>query len=227
MKRLMNWLNKIRPVKILTVCLAATFLLMIQACNPGIAQQPPQPNAQSPNMEMYDPTKSYPLNTPEGGMNNFSDVDPRARADERAANARAAELAKNARKNVAQKGIDSSEQYIRNYQEGTPLDERVKRLGENIGGSAEELSEGFTKGTQRGVKNLQENIGGSAEELREGFTKGTQRGVKNLQENTGRVAKDLSKNVQRGTEDATKSLQRQAEDAADAMKRTVRDIDLD
>lgn len=202
MKKRMNWLKNIRAVRILTVCLAATFLLMIQACNrPGIAQQPPQPNAQPPNMERYDPTKSYPLNTPEGGMNNFSDVDPRAKGAERAANARAAELAKNARRNVEQKGVDSSEQYIRNYQEGTPLDERVKRLGEDIGGSAEELGEGFTKGTQRGVKNLQKN--------------------------TGRAAEDLSKNVQRGTEDTTKSLQRQAEDAADAMKRTVRDIDLD
>ncbi len=80
MKKVMTWLKNIRPVRILTVFLAATFLLMTQACNPGIAQQPPQPNAQPPNVERYDPTKSYELNAPEGGMNNFSDVDPRAKA---------------------------------------------------------------------------------------------------------------------------------------------------
>ncbi|MDP5338402.1 MAG: hypothetical protein NWQ28_07470 [Nodularia sp. (in: cyanobacteria)] len=200
MKKVMTWLKNIRPVRILTVFLAATFLLMTQACNPGIAQQPPQPNAQPPNVERYDPTKSYELNAPEGGMNNFSDVDPRAKASERAANARAEELAKNARRNVEQKGIDSSEQYIRNYQEGTPLDERVKRLGEDVGSSAEELGEGFTKGTQRGVENLQKN--------------------------TGRAAENLSKSVKRGAEDTTTNLQRQAEDTADAVKRSMSAVDL-
>ncbi|MBE9200122.1 MULTISPECIES: hypothetical protein [unclassified Nodularia (in: cyanobacteria)] len=201
MKKVITWLKNIRPVKILTVFLAATFLLMTQACNrPGIAQQPPQPNAQPPNVERYDSTKSYNLNAPEGGMNNFSDVDPRAKAAERAANARAEALAKNARRNVEQKGIDSSEQYVRNYREGTPLDERVKRLGEDVGSSAEELGEGFTKGTQRGVENLQRN--------------------------TESATRELTKNVKRGAEDTTTNLQRQAEDTADAVKRTMRGTDL-
>lgn len=202
MKKVINWLKNIRPVKILTVCVAVTFLLMTQACNrPGIAQQPPQPSGQPPNVERYDPTQIYELNTPEGGMNNFSDVDPRAKAAERAANARAAELARNARRNVELKGVDSSEQYIRNYQEGTPLDERVRRLGEDIGSSAEELGKGVIKGTQRGVENLEKS--------------------------SERTAEDLTTNVQRGAEDTTKSLQRQAEDAADAVKRRIREIDID
>lgn len=199
MKRVMNWLKNIRPVKMLTVFLAATFLFMAQACNrPGIAQQPPQPGNQPPNIERYDATKDYPLNKPQGGMNNFSDVDPRAKGAERAANARAKALADNARRNVELKGVDSTDEYIRNFQEGTPLDKRVKRLGDNIGSSAEELGEGFAKGTQRGVENIQEN--------------------------TERAAKNLGKNIQRGAEDTSTSLQRRAEDTANAAKRT---LDLD
>ncbi|MCG6134261.1 MAG: hypothetical protein MET45_06310 [Nostoc sp. LLA-1] len=210
MNRVMNWLKNIRPVKMLTVFLAATFLFMAQACNrPGIAQQPPQPSAQPPNVERYDATKNYELNEPQGGMNNFSDVDPRAKAAEKAANARADALAKNARRNVELKGVDSTDEYIRNIQEGTPLDKRVKRLGDNIGSSAEELGEGLTKGTQRGVENIKQN---------------TQRGVDNIQQNTGRAATDLSKNVKRGAEDTTTTLQRKAQDTADAAKRT---LDLD
>ncbi|MBW4554720.1 MAG: hypothetical protein KME59_02045 [Trichormus sp. ATA11-4-KO1] len=202
MKRIITWLKNIRPVKIFTVFLAGIFLFMAQACNrPGIAQQPPQPNAQPPNVERYDPTKDYDLNAPEGGMNNFSDVDPRAKAAERAANARAEALAKNARRNVEQKGINSSEQYVRNYQEGTPLDERVKRLGADVGSSAQELGEGVTKGTQRGVENLQKN--------------------------TERAAKDLTKNVKRTTDDTVTNVKRQAQDTADAAKRTLREADLD
>jgi hypothetical protein len=197
MKKVTNWLQNIRPVKILTVFLAGIFLFLAQACNnPGIAAQPPQPGSQPPNAERYDPTKSYELNAPEGGMNNFSDVDPRAKADEKAAIAKAKALRDNAQKNVDEKGIDSTEQYVRNYRGGTPFGERVKNLGEDIGGSAEEVREGVAKGTKRGIENIKEN--------------------------TQNAAENLTKNVQRGAEDAGKNIQRRGEDAADAVNRTVR-----
>ncbi|MFW9258691.1 hypothetical protein A4S05_07490 [Nostoc sp. KVJ20] len=199
MKKAMNWLKNIRPLKILTVFLAGMFLFMAQACGaPGVATQPPQPGAQAPNIERYDATKDYPLSSPAGGMNNFSDVDPRAR-DEKAANDRAEALVKNAQRNIEQKGIDSREQYSRNFQQGTPVGERVKNLGEDIGSSAEELREGVVKGTQRGFENLKGN--------------------------TQNAAQDLTKNVQRGAEDAGKNVQRTAEDAGDAVKGAVRNVD--
>jgi hypothetical protein len=200
MKKAMTWLKNIRPLKVLTVFLAGIFLFLTQACGaPGVATQPPQPENQSPYSKRYDPTKDYPLSSPAGGMNNFSDVDPRGKLDEKAANDRADALAKNAQRNVEQKGIDSREQYGRNYQQGTPLGERVKNLGEDVGSSADELREGVVKGTQRGFENLKGN--------------------------TQNAAKDLTKNVQRGAEDAGKNVQRTAEDAGDTVKRTVRDMD--
>jgi hypothetical protein len=199
MKKAMNWLKNIRPLKVLTVFLAGIFLFMAQACGaPGIATQPPQPGAQAPTIQRYDPTKDYPLNSPAGGMNNFSDVDPRAR-DEKAANERADALAKNAQKNIEQKSIDSKEQYGRNFQQGTPLGERVKNLGEDIGSSAEEVRKGVVKGTQRGIENIKGNAQNAAE--------------------------DVTKNIQRGAEDAGNNLQRTAEDAGNAVKRTVKDVD--
>jgi hypothetical protein len=199
MKKVMTWLKNIRPLKVLTVFLAGIFLFMTQACGaPGIATQPPQPGEQAPNVKRYDPTKDYPLSSPAGGMNNFSDVDPRAK-DEKAANDRADALAKNAQKNIEQKGIDSKEQYGRNFQQGTPLGERVKNLGEDVGSSADELREGVVKGTQRGFENLKGN--------------------------TKNAAENVTKNVQRGAEDAGKNVQRTAEDAGNAVKRTVRDVD--
>jgi archaellum component FlaG (FlaF/FlaG flagellin family) len=200
MKKLSIWLKNIRPLKILTVFLAGIFLFLTQACGaPGIATQPPQPDAQSPYSKRYDPTKDYPLSSPAGGMNNFSDVDPRGRLDEKAANDRADALAKNAQKNIDQKGIDSPEQYGQNYKQGTPLGERVKNLGEDIGSSANEVREGVVKGTQRGIENLKGN--------------------------TKNAAEDLNKNVQRGAEDVGKNVQRTAEDAGNAVKRTVKDVD--
>ncbi|MBD6619084.1 hypothetical protein FNW02_25490 [Komarekiella sp. 'clone 1'] len=197
MKKISAWLNNIRPVKILTVFLAGIFIFLTQACgDPGIAKQPPQPDAQSPYTKRYDPTKDYPLSAPAGGMNNFSDVDPRARGTEKAANDKSEALSKNAQRNVEQKGIDSTEQYGRNFQKGTPLGERAKNLGEDVGSSAEELGEGVAKGTKRGIENIKEN--------------------------TQNAAKSLTKNAQRAGEDAGKNIQRTAEDASDAVNRTVR-----
>jgi hypothetical protein len=198
MKKAMNWLKSIRPLKILTVFLAGMFIFLIQACGDrGIAKEPPQ--AESPYLERYDPTKDYPLSSPAGGMNNFSDVDPRAKLDEKAANDRGDALAKNAQKNIDQKGIDSPDQYGQNYKQGTPFGERVKNLGEDIGSSANELGEGVAKGTKRGIENLKGN--------------------------TQNAAEDVTKNVQRGAEDAGKNVRRTAEDAGNAVKRTARDVD--
>ncbi|MEH2060030.1 MAG: hypothetical protein V7K97_28510 [Nostoc sp.] len=198
MKKAMNWLKNIRPLKVLTVFLAGIFLFVAQACGAsGVAAQPPQPGSQAPNVKQYNPTKDYPLNSPSGGMNNFSDVDPRAK-DEKAANDRAEALVKNAQKNIEQKGIDSREQYGRNFQQGTPLGERVKNLGEDIGSSADEVREGLVKGTQRGFENLKGNAQNAGE--------------------------DLKTNVQRGAENAGKNVQRTAEDAGDAVKRIVKDV---
>lgn len=194
MKQLGTWLKNIRPLKVLTVFLVGIFLFVTQACAaPGVATQPPQPDAQSPYTKRYDPTKDYPLSSPAGGMNNFSDVDPRGRLDEKAANDRADALAKNAQKNIEQKSVDSREQYVRNYQQGTPFGERVKNLGEDVGSSAGELGEGFAKGAQRGIENLKGN--------------------------TQNAAEDLSKNAQRAGEDASNNIQRTAEDAANALNR--------
>ena len=152
MKRVINWLKNNRPVKVLTVFLAGIFLIVTQACicsrsssTATTASAQPQSSGAQPYAKRYDPTKSYDLNTPEGGMNNFSDVDPRAKADEQAASDRGDALAKNAQRNIEQKGIDSREQYVRNYQQGTPLGERVKNLGEDISGSAAEVGEGVAQ----------------------------------------------------------------------------------
>ncbi|MEH2279146.1 MAG: hypothetical protein V7K40_31265 [Nostoc sp.] len=199
MKKAMNWLKNIRPLKVLTVFLAGMFLFLTQACgDPGTATQPPKPEAQSPYSKRYDPTKDYPLSSPAGGINNFSDVDPRAK-DEKAANDRGDAMAKNAQRNVDEKGVNSPGEYGRNYKEGTPLGERVKNLGEDIGSSAEEVRKGVVKGTQRGIENIKGN--------------------------TQNAADDVTKNVQRGAEDAGKNVQRGAEDAGNAVKRTVKDVD--
>jgi ElaB/YqjD/DUF883 family membrane-anchored ribosome-binding protein len=196
MQRLTNWLKNLRPLKIISIFLAGTFLLLNQACSrPNIAEQPPQPAQQPPNAERYDPTQDYPSSEYQGGMNKFSDVDPRSKDAEKSADAKANKLIKGSQKNIQESAIDSSEQLAVNYQQGKPLDERMKNLGEDVGNSAEEFTEGIAEGTKKGAKNLQENV-------------------------TGAV-KDLKKKVERSSEDIGKNIKRQVEDAGDTVDETV------
>jgi hypothetical protein len=164
MKRVIAWLKNIRPAKVLTAFVASVLLMLTQACNnPSIAKQPPQPGSQAPNATRYDSTKSYDLNTPRGGMNNFSDVESRAEGNERAAESTGRALRDNAQRNINEKGIDSVDQYKENYRSGTPFGQRVNNLGEDINRSAQELGEGVAKGTQRGIENIKENTQNAAE----------------------------------------------------------------
>ncbi len=186
MKRVIIWLKNLRPVKAFIIVLAGMFMFLGQACTrPGMAAQTPQPPLQPPNSSVYNPTTNYPDATYGKGVNFYSDVEHSARVNENEAKIRANELIENAQRNVQQKGIDSREQYLRNYQSGTPLDKRVKNFGEDIGGSAEDLREDVTRGTQRGVENLQEN---------------TQNAAKGLTKNIQRAAEDVQRNVQRTIE---------------------------
>jgi flagellar biosynthesis/type III secretory pathway protein FliH len=199
MKSIISWLQNFRPIRIFMVFVAGIFLLLVQACDRGIAALPPQPIEQPPNAQRYDPTKDYPISPFQGGMNNFSDVDPRAKAVERTARERADALVRNAERNITEKGVTSPEELIRNYQEGAPFQERTRKLGENVGRSTEEVQEGVTEGTKRGTENLQENIGNAAQ--------------------------DFTKSLQRGAEDTGKNVQHTAEDAAAAVNRTLREAD--
>jgi hypothetical protein len=166
MQRVINWLTNLRPLKVLSVFLAGMFLILTQACSgTSVASQPQQPGAESAYTQRQDPTKAYNLNAPEGGMNNFSDVDPRAKNFDKAARNRAEDLSRNSERNINEKGVDSTEQYARNYRQGTPFPERVKNLGEDIGSSAQGTAEGVAKGTKRGIENLKENTSDAVENL--------------------------------------------------------------
>ncbi|NEQ25693.1 MAG: hypothetical protein F6K28_42875, partial [Microcoleus sp. SIO2G3] len=68
------------------------------------------------------------------------------------AEAKAKALVDNAQRNIDEKGIDSPEQYVENYRSGTPLDERARRIGEDVGEAAENVGEGLSKGAQKNAQ---------------------------------------------------------------------------
>ena len=148
MNKLMGWLKSIRLDRVLTVFLVGILLFVSTACSSGAS-------AKTADELREEVPGSAVTNEYKGGMNDYSDVDPRF--NEKGAEAKAKGLVDNAQRNINEKSIDSPEQYVENYRSGTPLGERVKRLGEDVGESAQELTEGVSKGTQKGLQNIKEN----------------------------------------------------------------------
>lgn len=165
MKKAINWLKNFRPLKIVTVFVLGFVLLFTQACSNATAAQPSPQKGESAYIQRNDPTKEYPLNSPRGGMNNFSDVDPRGEAGEKTAETRAKGLRDNSKRNIDEKGATSIGKYVDNAREGTPLQQKGIGLDDQIGSSTEELTTGVVKGTQRGIENIKENFSNAGDDL--------------------------------------------------------------
>ena len=144
MNKVVDWLKSIRLDRIFTVFLVGILVFVSTACNAGAS-------AKTADQIREEVPGSAVTNEYKGGMNDYSDVDPRQNTSEAQAKAKA--LVDNAQKNIDQKSVDSVEQYVENYRSGTPLGERVKRIGENVGNAAEDIREDVAKGSQENLEN--------------------------------------------------------------------------
>jgi len=224
--------KKIRLGQILMTFLAGILLFVTTACNSvqakdsgavtGPRQEVPAgklavPGQKNPRPEVPGGTVTSPssdvINRFQGEtMNEFSDVDPRAEKLDAAARQRGQKLKENSAQNL-EKRADSVEKYVRNYREGTPFGERVNNLGEDVGSSAQEL----TDRTQRGVENLK----GNAQDATRGVTKSASRATENAAENTKASGKNIVDSAQQAIENASDAVKRQTSQAADSTKRAL------
>jgi len=210
MNKVIAYLKNIRWTQILTVFLAGILVFVSTACNgPASAKTDAQLRKEGVNA-------AY-----QGGMNNYPDVDPRR--DTAPAGAKAKGLVDNAKRNLNQ-SVDNPGELGENIRQGAPLGKRIERLGENVSESTQELTEGVTKGTQRGARNLRENT----QNATEGVSKAASRSAEDVKDQAQRTARDVSQKTSRAAEDAadfvgdksnqaTKATQRAVDNATDAI----------
>ncbi|MBD2184923.1 DUF6658 family protein [Aerosakkonema funiforme] len=157
MNKVVSFIKQFNFLRVLTVFFAGVILFVSTACG--------SPSVQAKALDR-NPRPEIPegavTNTYKGGMNDFSDVDPRF--DESKANKKADRLVNNAEHNIEYRA-DSPEQYGRNYRSGTPLGERVQNIGENIGESATNTAKDVAKGTRRGIENIKDNSQDAAKDV--------------------------------------------------------------
>lgn len=215
MNRIIAWLKSIRLAQVLTVFLAGILLFVSTACSGvsastgnGIKGEVPDSDVKS----LYQGGKD---------KSSYGDVDPRR--DTSKAQIKAKGLVDNANANTKQ-SVDNPSELIENIQEGKPLGKRVEKLGKNISESAQELTEGVSEGTQKGIKNVKENSTDAAEDV----TKAVKRSARDVKESTQKAAQETAKSTSRVAEDAAdavkekvskdvKTTQRALEDAADKV----------
>jgi F0F1-type ATP synthase membrane subunit b/b' len=193
MSRAMNWLKSIRLDRILTVFLVGILMLVSTACG---GSKVLAKNADDVRQEV---PKGAVTSDYKGGMNDYSDVDPRQNTSEAKAKAKA--LVDNAQKNIDQKSVDSVEQYVENYRSGTPLGERVKRIGENVGNAAEDIREDVAKGSQENLENatdtaksakqVADKAPGAVESKVKSDIKTTQRALDNAGDTAGNIGERI------------------------------------
>jgi hypothetical protein len=172
MKKLIASFIHIRIGKVIAVFLAGILLLVSTACSGDNSLQ--AKTSDYPTPEVY-PPKIYDRNPQnyQDGMNNLSDVDPRA--DMRDINRKSKQLIKDAERDV----IGTNDNYRKNTQQ--LLDKTVR--------NPEELKQNIKQGTQEFGKYIKENVRDIGD--------GTKRGIDNIKENARTAPEEL---VNRGVE---------------------------
>ncbi|MGA9381096.1 MAG: DUF6658 family protein [Phormidium sp.] len=199
MKQIISLLNPTRLFRVLTVFLAGLLVIFTTACSDGPA------NALDKNGRPEVPSNA--VSSPyRGGMNGYSDVDPRANTS--GVSSQTNDLVNKAEGNI-QKRADSFDKYADNYRKGTALNERVENLTEDVGESTKNTAKGVTKGTQRGVENLQENTQNAAKSL------------PNVLDDAKQNAKNTGRDAAKATDKITDSLQESSKNLADSAKKNA------
>jgi hypothetical protein len=217
MNKVVAWLKSIRLERILTVFMAGILVFVSTACSGQASAKTPSP--MTADQIRQEVPESAVTNIYEGGMNDYSDLDPRKDTTE--AQAKAKGLVENVQKNIDEKSIDSPGQYVENYRGGAPLGERVQRIGENAGEAAKSVTGQAAKGAQENVQSAQE-AAGSAKQSADKTANAAQSKVKSDINNTQRTldkAVDKSENVADAAQSKVKSdiknTQRTLDKAAD------------
>jgi hypothetical protein len=114
-------------------------------------------------------TELYKPITPEvGGMNKYSDIDPRI--DTSKVDAKAERLIKKA-KNSEGRDINPLENIKKEF-DRKGIQERVKDTADSVSKSAQETVDGISKGTSKGLANLKENTSSFKDEIKESAKNG-------------------------------------------------------
>ncbi len=208
MNKIISFVRSLRLKQVLTVFFASVLLFLNTACS-GSAQ------AKMPSASMSEDPHPVGQRQPyEGGMNNYSDTAPGQAVKGTAEKTKA--LIDRAEQDINTKSVNSVDQYVENYKNGAPIQDRVGNIVDS------------TKDAASSAKQEVESLGGRLKRSREGAVEKTkelgqrvQKGAEDVSDNLG--VKDTAKESGRALKDAGRKAARAADDAAVKAKRAAKD----
>lgn len=195
MNKIFSTLKKIQIKQVVTAFVLGILLFVTQACSSVTAKTPDS--------------------TYEGGMNGYSDVDPRSKDVEAAAKMKAKALKDKV--NVMNGSDDLIDRTEENLED---LGKNIKYGVQDAADEAQDNAEDLAKGTKRGIENIKDDTSDAVNEL----TNNVQATAEDAKLSTQRAVKNAKLSTQRAVEDAKLSTQRAVEDASNTVERTFQDI---
>jgi hypothetical protein len=158
---------------VLSFC-AVILLVTTTACNGANSTAKVDPMTNSNNPAPGKVTELYkPIAPAEGGMNNYSDVDPRMDTSE--AKAKADRLIDKTDK--LQRDVTNPFKQLGKQLNEKGLPERIEDTAKQVNRSAQETADDVVKGTKRGYGNLKENTNTFKEDVKSSLENTKQKAV--------------------------------------------------
>lgn len=224
MKNLVSFLRSKRFSQIIAGSFVVLFMLVTTACsqpnNPASNGKISKANVKADTklMQPASPYRKDADNTPEGqitelyqsiqpvegGMNNYSDVDPRLNTSK--SDAKAKKIIQQAPHPEAKK-FNGPLDAVKKELSDESIPERVQKLSDNVAQATKNRANDVSEETQKGLDNISE----SSKKLRNK----TQSAAKTLSENTQKAAKSTGDSVKQTTDSIVSKAQRGVSEVQD------------
>ncbi len=234
MKRLTAFLKKIRAVQILTVFLAGILVLVSTACSrPDVTAGKTDVIVGKTDVKVGKTADKIREEVPsgavtsefKGGMNDYSDVDPRNKKVT-AAEAKAQLLKEQAQHRIDTKSSNNVGENVRRVADDAP--DKLNQVGEKVKDDARTVqskADNFGDKTKQGFANLKENTREGLKGAKDIVKEATQGAKERVSEGTESLRYNTS-GGQENINDAARDARQNAEDASDNICQKVnRDLD--
>jgi hypothetical protein len=209
MKRLTAFLKKVRLGQILAVFLAGILVLVSTACTRTdvMAGKTGSPKIGSPTADQIreEVPSGAVTSQYKGGMNDYSDVDPRDQ-NVSTAEAKAQLLKEQAQHRIDYKSSNNVGENLRRVADEGP--DKLNQIGNKVNQdvrAAKRNAEEFGENAKQGIANIKDN---------------TREGVKGAKE----IAKDATQGVRETADDAASSLKSNLSQGKENVKNTARNV---
>ncbi len=205
-----NLVNRLKQIRLARLALpvAAGFLLLFgTACNPSspsVSGTGSYQEGRQPQTELY-----RTIQPKEGGMNRYSDTDPRY--DTNRVSSKAKQMIQNAERNIDK--VQNPGDLADEVKTAKPFRQGTKDVSERVGNTIEDLKQDISEGTQRGIKNIQRNTSQAQQGVKENFD--------DTRKNIGEASRDTTRSAGRTVDQVKGSLDNARRDVTDKVSKTL------